>query len=68
MKDARDTWYSKQRVAVETGGAQYTGGYVMSSMAVGDNLKGFTDFTKPEFARQPIIRDSFFRSTGVLRG
>ena len=35
--------------------------------AVGDNLKGYNEWTKPEFARQPIIRDSFFRSTGVLR-
>ena len=34
----------------------------------GDNLKGYNEWAKPEFARQPIIRDSFFRSTGVLRG
>ena len=67
MKDARDTWYSKQRRAVEEDGKVNTGGYVLSSTAVGDNLKHYSSWTKPEFARQPIIRDSFFRSTGVLR-
>ena len=41
---------------------------MLSSHAVGDNLKGYNEWSKPEFARQPIIRDSFFRSTGVLRG
>merc|ERR1712183_652991 len=32
MKDARDTWYSKHRVAVESNGAQFTGGYGLSSV------------------------------------
>merc|ERR1712019_44034 len=68
MKDARDTWYSKWRVATETDGAQFKGDYVLSSAAVGENLQNYSDWTKPEHARQPIIRDSFFRSTGVLRG
>ena len=68
MKDSRDTWYSKHRVKAEDGGAPHTGGIVLSSHAYGDNLKGYNEWTKPEFARQPIIRDSFFRSTGVLRG
>jgi len=67
MKDARDTWYSKHRVAVESAGAQFTGGYSLSSQAVGDNLNNYSSWTKPEHARQPIIRDSFFRATGVLR-
>lgn len=67
MKDARDTWYSKHRVKTEDNGVRNTGGIVLSSHAVGDNLIGYSDWTKPEFARQPIIRDSFFRSTGVLR-
>ena len=73
MKDARDTWYSKERVKAHgpkemIGQLQYTGGVLTSSNAVGDNLKGYNEWAKPEFARQPIIRDSFFRSTGVLRG
>mmetsp|Transcript_44259 Transcript_44259/g.88437 ORF Transcript_44259/g.88437 Transcript_44259/m.88437 type:complete len:249 (-) Transcript_44259:503-1249(-) len=67
MKDSRDTWYSKHRVKSEDDGKPYTGGVMLSSHACGDNLKGFSDWSKPEFARQPIIRDSFFRSTGVLR-
>ena len=36
-------------------------------VAVGTNLRGYESWTKPEFARQPVIRDNFFRSTGVLR-
>jgi hypothetical protein len=68
MKDSRDTWYSKHRVAREDDGARHTGGYVLSSHACGHNLKNFNTWTKPEFARQPVIRDNFFRSTGVLRG
>merc|ERR1719198_2554388 len=68
MKDARDTWYSKHRVKSEDGGKRHTGGIVLSSHACGDNLKGYNEWPKPQFARQPIIRDSFFRSTGVLRG
>ena len=67
MKDARETWYSKQRVKQFSNGTPDTGGIVLSSHAVGDNLIGYSDWSKPEFARQPIIRDSFFRSTGVLR-
>jgi len=67
MKDARDTWYSKHRVKTEDGGQRNCGGICLSSHAYGDNLKGFNSWEKPEFARQPIIRDSFFRSTGVLR-
>merc|ERR1719443_2889992 len=62
MKDARDTWYSKHRVKIEDNGERHTGGIVLSSHAY-----GYNEWTKPEFARQPIIRDSFFRSTGVLR-
>ena len=53
MKDARDTWYSKQRRAVEEDGKVNTGGYVLSSTAVGDNLKHYSAWEKPEFARQP---------------
>lgn len=68
MKDARDTWFSKHRVKTEDDGKRHTGGIVLSSNAVGDNLIGYSGWEKPEFARQPIIRDSFFRSTGVLRG
>ena len=68
MKDARDTWYSKHRVMKLDNGQRHTGGIVLSSHATGDNLKGYNEWAKPEFARQPIIRDSFFRSTGVLRG
>ena len=45
----------------------YTGGVMTSSQAVGTNLRGYESWTKPEFARQPVIRDNFFRSTGVLR-
>jgi len=67
MKDARETWYSKQRIKKLDGGQRNCGGVVLSSHAVGDNLIGYSDWSKPEFARQPIIRDSFFRSTGVLR-
>jgi len=67
MKDSRETWYSKWRMKKEDNGTIYKGGVLLSSDAVGDNLKGYSDWTKPEFARQPIIRDSFFRSTGVLR-
>ena len=67
MKDARETWYSKHRVASIDGGIVNTGGIVLSSHACGDNLKGYNEWAKPEFARQPIIRDNFFRSTGVLR-
>lgn len=67
MKDARDTWYSKHRVKAEQDGVPHTGGVALSSHACGDNLKGYSSWAKPEFARQPIIRDSFFRSTGVLR-
>jgi len=40
---------------------------MLSSQTVGLNLKDFNSWEKPEFARQPIIRDNFFRSTGVLR-
>ena len=73
MKDARETWYSKTRIIEHgskalVGHLQHTGGVALSSHAYGDNLKGYNEWTKPEFARQPIIRDSFFRSTGVLRG
>jgi len=68
MKDARDTWYSKQRVATLNDGAPYKGSYLLSSANVGDNLNGFSSWTKPEFARQPIIRDNFFRSTAGARG
>merc|ERR550537_488664 len=67
MKDARDTWYSKHRVAHMDDGKRHTGGVVLSSHSYGDNLKDYTDWAKPEFARQPVIRDNFFRSTGVLR-
>lgn len=67
MKDARDTWYSKHRVKAENDGQQHTGGMMLSSHAYGDNLKNYHEWTKPEFARQPVIRDNFFRSTGVLR-
>jgi len=67
MKDARDTWYSKHRVKEIDDGARHTGGVMLSSHAFGDNLKDYHDWTKPEFARQPVIRDNFFRSTGVLR-
>jgi len=72
MKDARDTWYSKQRVKQHGPSdlvtpLQHTGGVALSSHAYGENLKGYADWAKPEYARQPIIRDSFFRSTGVLR-
>jgi len=67
MKDSRDTWYSKHRVKTLDGGERDCGGICLSSHAVGDNLKGYNEWSKPEFARQPIIRDSFFRSTGVLR-
>ena len=65
MKDERDTWYSKQRLKEFQDGVPFTGGVKLSSHAVGDNLKGYSAWSKPEFARQPIIRDSFFRSTGV---
>jgi len=68
MKDARDTWYSKQRVQQLNDGATYKGSYLLSSALHGDNLKGYSSWTKPEFARQPIIRDNFFRSTGGARG
>jgi hypothetical protein len=68
MRDSRDTWYSKHRIKTEDNGVRHTGGIMLSSHACGDNLKGYNEWTKPEFARQPIIRDSFFRSTGVLRG
>jgi len=68
MKDARETWYSKERVKALDGGTPFTGGVGLSSHACGDNLKGYSDWSKPEHARTPIIRDSFFRSTGVLRG
>eukprot|EP00967_Tisochrysis_lutea_P079465 scaffold108776_cov32-Tisochrysis_lutea.AAC.2 len=67
MKDARDTWYSKHRLAKETAGKQFTGGYATMSSAVGENLKDFNAWTKPEYARQPVIRDNFYRSTGVMR-
>jgi len=67
MKDARDTWYSKQRVAKETAGKQFTGAYSTMSATVGDNLKDFQAWSKPEYARQPVIRDNFYRSTGVMR-
>jgi hypothetical protein len=72
MKDARDTWYSMHRVKANGPNdlitpLQHTGGVMLSSHAYGENLKGYADWAKPEYARQPIIRDSFFRSTGVLR-
>lgn len=67
MKDARDTWYSKQRVKELNDSKAYTGGVMLSSHVYGDNLKGYNEWTKPEFARQPVIRDNFFRSTGLLR-
>ena len=44
-----------------------TGTVMLSSQAVGLNLKDYSSWSKPEFARQPVIRDNFFRSTGVLR-
>jgi hypothetical protein len=65
MKDGRDTWYSKHRVKEMDDGARHTGGVMLSSHAYGDNLKNYNDWSKPEFARQPIIRDNFFRSTGA---
>ena len=67
-KDARDTWYSRQRVKRETDGQQHLGDYVTSSFVVGNNLKDYKAWSKPQYARQPTIRDSFYRSTGVLRG
>ena len=67
MKDARETWYSKERIKKIDGGQVNRGSVVLSSHAVGDNLIGYSDWSKPEFARLPIIRDSFFRSTGALR-
>ena len=67
MKDSRETWYSKQRVKEHSDGVPYTGGVKLSSHAYGDNLKNYNDWSKPEFARQPVIRDNFFRSTGVMR-
>ena len=76
MKDARDTWFSMQRVKQMAAGDDKpstqrqlldTGGVMTSSQAVGTNLRGYESWTKPEFARQPVIRDNFFRSTGVLR-
>ena len=67
MKDARDTWFSKQRVKTLNGGKLDKGTVQLSSDAVGLNLRGYNDWSKPEFARQPVIRDNFFRSTGVLR-
>ena len=58
MKDARDTWYSKQRVAAQNDGVPMKGSYVLSSTAVGDNLKSYTDWSKPECAtpRKPCPR------------
>ena len=67
QKDARDTWYSMQRVKALNGGIIDKGSVLLSSDAVGTNLKGYNSWSKPEFARQPVIRDNFFRSTGVLR-
>lgn len=67
MKDARDTWYSIHRVKEIDNGFRHTGGVQLSSHAYGDNLKDYHDWTKPEFARQPVIRDNFFRSTGELQ-
>ena len=67
MKDARDTWFSKQRVKTLNDGMLDTGTVMLSSQAVGLNLKDYSSWSKPEFARQPVIRDNFFRSTGVLR-
>jgi len=67
MKDARDTWFSKERVKQLNDGELDKGAYMLSSQTVGLNLKNFNSWEKPEFARQPIIRDNFFRSTGVLR-
>lgn len=67
QKDARDTWFSMQRVKSLNGGIIDKGTVQLSSDAVGTNLKGYNSWSKPEFARQPVIRDNFFRSTGVLR-
>jgi len=67
QKYARDTWYSMQRVKSLNGGIIDKGTVMLSSDAVGVNLKGYSGWSKPEFARQPVIRDNFFRSTGVLR-
>mgnify|MGYP001321392303 CR=1 FL=1 len=66
-REARDKWYSHTRVIEENDGVPHRGGYSTSSIVVGDNLKGYSGWSKPEFARQPIIRDSFYRTTGALR-
>ena len=66
-KDARDTWYSRSRLSELNDGVPHRGGYNTSSTVVGDNLKGYSGWGKPEFARQPVIRANFYRATGAFR-
>lgn len=68
MKDARDTWYSRNRGVYSTnnpGEKTRYGPNQLSSQQFGygcDNVK----VSRPAFARLPIVRESFFRSTGIL--
>lgn len=68
MHDARDTWFSKNRTAFSTknvGQEKNYGGYQLSSQSYGYGSE-HVNWSKPAFARLPIVRDNFFRSTGIF--
>ena len=55
----------EQRLKEFQDGVPFTGGVKLSSHAVGCQPQGLLRVVQAPLARQPIIRDSFFRSTGV---
>lgn len=67
-KDPRDRFYSHHRTAYSTncpGAKKNYGPYMLSSQSYGYGQEG-VKVARPAFARMPIVRDTFFRSTGIL--
>mmetsp|Transcript_46625 Transcript_46625/g.120275 ORF Transcript_46625/g.120275 Transcript_46625/m.120275 type:complete len:146 (-) Transcript_46625:125-562(-) len=68
QKCARDTFYDKSKIAYSTynPGSQKRLGPHSMYVSSGEYGKLQGDFTRPEFARQPIVRETFFRTRGIL--
>merc|ERR1711988_731409 len=67
-KDPRDRWYSPSDIAYSTnnpGEKKNCGSYILSSHSYGYNSDEIK-LAKPPFARQPVVRENFFRSTGIM--
>lgn len=68
MKDGKDTWYSRFRSPYASNNPEMQTRY--GSLSASSQTYGYgndrVNFARPAFARQPIVRDSFFRNHGIL--